>query len=142
MSSTTAIVEVAKVHQRESDHIRVYSAKFEEYCCFFQDTLTEEAVISLFLNNVHKALKVHYILVKIAKLSWDAFLREITRLYNEEYCEAGPLRVQERKPTFAMEVENTKGMTLREIELMRRITLLEKQLADCGLEVRKGGQKI
>ena len=130
MSSTTAIVKMAKVHQRESDHICVYSAKFEEYCCFFQDTLTEETVISLFLNSVQKALKVHSILFKRAKLSWDAFLREITRLDNEEPREAGPSRVQERKSTFAVEVENTKGMTLREIELMRRITLLEKQLAD------------
>ena len=50
MSSTTAIVEVAKVHQRESDHICVYLAKFEKYCRFFQDTLTEDAVISLFLK--------------------------------------------------------------------------------------------
>ena len=30
MSSTTAIVEVAKVHQSELDHIRLYLAKFEE----------------------------------------------------------------------------------------------------------------
>ena len=108
----------------------MYLAKFEEYCCFFKDTLTEEAVISLFLNNVRKALKVHSILVKRAKLSWDAFLREITRLENEEPCEAGPSRVQERKSTFAVEVEETEGMTLREIEVMRRITLLKKQLAD------------
>ena len=50
MSSTTAIVEVAKVHQRELDHICVYLAKYEEYCYFFKDMLTEEAVISLFLN--------------------------------------------------------------------------------------------
>ena len=141
MSSTTAIVEVAKVHQRESDHIRVYSNKFEEYCRFFKDTLTEEAVISLFLNNVRKALKVHSILIKRAKLSWDAFLSEITRLDNEEPREAGPSRVQERKPTFAVEVEDTDGMTLREIELTRRITSLEKQLADRGPEVRKGGRK-
>ena len=89
MSSTTAIIEVAKVHQRESDHIRVYLAKFKEYCCFFQDTLTEEAVISLFLNNVHKALKVHSISIKRAKLSWDAFLQEITRLDNKEPREVG-----------------------------------------------------
>ena len=92
--------------------------------------MTEEAVISLFLNNVRKALKVHSILVKRAKLSWDAFLREITRLDNEEPCEAGPLRVQEKNSTFAVEVEDTKGMTLREIELTRRIALLEKRLAD------------
>ena len=40
------------------------------------------------------------------------------------------MRAQEKKHTFAVEVENTKGMTLREIELTRRIITLEKQLAD------------
>ena len=68
-------------------------------------------------------------------------MREITRLDNEEPCEAGLLRVQEKKNMFAVEVEDTKDMTLREIELTRRITLLEKQLADRGPEVRKGGRK-
>ena len=68
MFSTMAIVEVAKVHQRELDHIHVYLAEFEEYCCFFKNTLTEEAVTSLFLNNVFRALRIHFILVKRAKL--------------------------------------------------------------------------
>ena len=52
MSSTTAIVEVAKIVQDESEHIRVYASKFEEYKRFFRDTLTEEAIIAMFLNNV------------------------------------------------------------------------------------------
>ena len=78
ISSTTAIVEVAKVHQRELDHIHVYLAKFEEYYCFFKDTLTREAVISLFIINAQRALKIHSFPVKRAKLLWDAFLHEIT----------------------------------------------------------------
>ena len=49
--------------------------------------------------------------------------------------------MQEKKSTFAVEVEETKGMNLREIELMRRITSLEKQLADREPKVKKGGQK-
>ena len=130
MSSTTAIVEVAKVLQRELDHICVYLAKFEEYCRFFKDTLTEEDFNSLFLNNVREALKIHFIADKRAQLSWDACLREIIRLDNKEPCESGPLRVQEKKHTFAVEAEDAKGMTLREIESTRRITLLEKQLVD------------
>ena len=91
----------------------MYLAKFEEYCHFFKDTLTEEAVISLFLNNVWKALKIHSILVKRAKLSWDAFLREITRLDSKEPCEVGLSRVQDKKSLFAVEVEDTEGMTLK-----------------------------
>ena len=70
----------------------------------------------------------------------DAFPREITRLDNKEPCEAGPSRVQEKKFTFAAEVEDTKGMTLREIELKRWIMLLEKKLTDQEPKVRKGGQ--
>ena len=54
MTLNTAIVEVAKVHQKESDPFCVYAAKFEKYCCFFKYNLTEEAVIALYLNNVHK----------------------------------------------------------------------------------------
>ena len=114
MSSTKAIVEVAKVCQRGLDHICAYLAKFEEYCCFFKDTLTEEAVLFLFLNNFCKALKIHSILVKRAKLLWAAFLREISRLDNKEPCKTGPLKAQEKKHSFSVEVEDTEGMTLRE----------------------------
>ena len=38
--------------------------------------------------------------------------------------------MQEKNYIFDVKVEDTKGMTLREIELTRRITLLEKKLAD------------
>ena len=48
MSSTLAIVEVAKVYQKEHEHIRVYASKFEELHRFFKDTFTKEAVIGLF----------------------------------------------------------------------------------------------
>ena len=37
------------------EHIRVYASKFEELNRFFKDTLTKEAVIGLFLNNVRKS---------------------------------------------------------------------------------------
>ena len=83
MSSTLAIVEVAKVYQKEHKHIRVYASKFEELHRFFKDTLTKEAVIGLFLNNVRESLKVHTVGIKRSKPSWDAFLREITNLDNK-----------------------------------------------------------
>ena len=38
MSSTLAIVEIAKVYQKEHEHIRVYASKFEELHRFFKDT--------------------------------------------------------------------------------------------------------
>ena len=104
-----AIVKVAKVHQRDLNHIFVYLAKFEEYQCLFKDTLTEEAVISLFLNKVWRALKIHSVLVKRAKLLWDTFLHEITILDNRDPCEAKPSKVQEKKHTFAAEVKTPKA---------------------------------
>ena len=64
MSSTSAIVEVAKVYQKEHEHIRVYASKIEELHKFFKDILTEESVIVLTLNNVRKSLKVHAVGVK------------------------------------------------------------------------------
>ena len=36
MSSTTAVVEAAKVYQKEHEHIRVYASKFEELHCFLE----------------------------------------------------------------------------------------------------------
>ena len=41
MTATNAIVEVAKVVQKEHEHISVYASKFEEYRWFFKATLTE-----------------------------------------------------------------------------------------------------
>ena len=41
MSFTSAIVEVAKLYQKEHEHIRVYASKFIDLHRFFKDTLTE-----------------------------------------------------------------------------------------------------
>ena len=76
MSYTTAIVEVAKVYQKEHEHIKVHALKFEELHCFFIITLTEESILGLFLNNVRKSLKVYGAVTKRSKPSWDAFLRK------------------------------------------------------------------
>ena len=72
-----------------------------------------------------------------SKAVLDAFLRNITILDSKEPCEAGPSKAQEKKHVFAVEVEDTEGMTLREIELKRRIALLERQLLDCEPESRR-----
>ena len=113
MSSTTAIVEVAKVYQKEHEHIRVYASKFEELHRFFRSTLTEEAVIGLFLNNVRKSLKVHAVGIKRSKPSWDAFLCEITKLDNEEPRDILVIKGSVRKPVLAVEVERN-GSSPRE----------------------------
>ena len=52
----------------------------KSYIGSLKDTLIEEAVIGLFLNNVRKSLKVHAVGIKRSKPSWDAFLRAITKL--------------------------------------------------------------
>ena len=59
MLLTDAIMEVVKYYQKEHRHICVYTSKFKEYWRFFKSTLTEEAMITMFLNNVHKSPKVH-----------------------------------------------------------------------------------
>ena len=74
MKSSNSIIEVAKCYQKEHEHICVYASKFEDYWRFFKATLTEEAMITMFLNNVHKSLKVHAVGIKMSKPSWDAFL--------------------------------------------------------------------
>ena len=57
VTATNAIVEVSKCYQKENEHICVYTSKFEEYWRFFKATLTEEAMITIFLNNVHKSYR-------------------------------------------------------------------------------------
>ena len=57
MASTTAIVKLVKVYQKEHEHIRVYTSKFEEFNRLFKGILIEESVIGLFLNKVRKLLK-------------------------------------------------------------------------------------
>ena len=98
MTATDAIVEVAKLYQKEHEHICVYTSKFEEYWRFFKVTLTEEAMITMFLNNVLKSLKVHAVGIKRSKLSWDAFLQEITRLDNKEPREVGEAKYPGEDP--------------------------------------------
>ena len=128
MSSTSAIVEVAKVYQKEHEHIRVYASKFEELHRFFKDTLTKEAVIGLFLNNVRKSLKVHAVGIKRSKPSWDVFLREITRLDNEEPQDVSLVEGGFRKPVLAVEVEKAPNSSKeRELELMKEIEDLKKR---------------
>ena len=41
MTSTNAIVDVAKIFQKENKHIWIYASNFEEYQRFFVETLTE-----------------------------------------------------------------------------------------------------
>ena len=101
MSSTSEIVEVAKVYQKEHEHIRVYASKFEELHRFFKDALIKEAVIGLFLNNVRKSLKVHAVGIKRAKPLWDAFLREITKLDNKEPQDVSLVKGGIWKPVLA-----------------------------------------
>ena len=55
--SFNAIVDVAKIFQKENKHIWIYASNFEEYRRFFVETLTEEAIIAIFLNNVQNALR-------------------------------------------------------------------------------------
>ena len=131
MSSTTAIVEVAKVYQKEHEHIRVYASKFEELHRFFRSTLTEEAVIGLFLNNVRKSLKVHAVGIKRSKPSWDAFLCEITKLDNEEPRDILVIKGNVRKPVLAVEVErNVSSPRERELELLGEIEMLKKRIRE------------
>ena len=129
MSSTLAIVEVAKVYQKEHEHIRVYTSKFEELHRFFKDILTKEAVIGLLLNNIRKSLKVHAVGIKRSKPSWDAFLREITRLNNEEPQEVSLVKGGFWKPVLALEVEKASNSPKEiELELMKEIEELKKRL--------------
>ena len=50
MSSTTAIVEVAKIVQEEHEHIRVYASKFEDYKRFFRGYLDRRSNYSFVLE--------------------------------------------------------------------------------------------
>ena len=100
----------------------MYASKFEELHRFFKDMLTKEAVIGLFFNNVRKSLKVHAVGIKRSKPSWDAFLREITRLDNEEPQDVSLVKGGFWKPVLNMEVEKAPNSSKeRELELMKEI---------------------
>ena len=137
-SSTTAIVEVAKVYQKEYEHIRVYASKFDELHRFFRCTLTEEAVIGLFLDNVRKSLKVHAIGIKRSKPSWNAFLCEITKLDNEEPWDILLIKGNVRKPVLAVDVErNTSSPRERKLELINVIEMLKKRIREIEVSFEK-----
>ena len=76
---------------------------------FFVETLTEEAIIAMFLNNVQNTLRIHAISIKRSKPSWGAFLREITRLDNEEPRAAAGAKPPLKKASLAIEVKEGRG---------------------------------
>lgn len=107
-------------------------SNFEEYRIFFVDTLTEEAVINMFLSNFCKALKIDAITIKRYKPSWDAFLREITRLDNEEPRAAVGAKPPYKKASLAMGVEEVRGGSPSKIKLAQEVSELKKRLAERG----------
>ena len=79
-------------------------------------------MIGLFLNNVRKSLKVCAVGIKRSKPSWDAFLREITRLDNEEPQDVSLVKGGFWKPVLALEVEKASNLSKkRKLELMKEI---------------------
>ena len=54
----------------------------------------------------------------------------------------GLQRLKRKKYIFAVEVEITEGIILREAELTQRIASLERQMTDCEPESRSGGQEV
>ena len=74
------------------------------------------------MNNVRKYLKVYAVEIKRSKPSWDAFLREITRLDNEEPRDVLLVKGGFWKLVLAVEVEKAPNSSKeRELELMKEI---------------------
>ena len=142
MKSTNAIVEVAKVVQKEHEHICTYASKFKGYCQFFKNTLLEEAIIAMFLNNVRKLLRVHTITIKQAKLSWEEFLKEITCMDNKEPREGVVVKAPFEKPVLAVEVEDSGKLSRREEEMAQEIEKLKKRLKDLEKPLGKPRQEF
>lgn len=142
MTATNAIVEKAKCYQKENEHICVLASKYEEYWRFFKATLTEEAMITMFLNIVHKSLKVHAVEIKRSKLSWDAILQEITCLDNKEPREVRGSQVPCKRPSLAVEVDKYEGK-LQEEETAKEIASLKRWLAELERPAgsSRGGKK-
>ena len=62
---------------------------------------------------------------------WDAFLREITKLNNEEPQDILVIKGNVRKPVLAVDVErNTSSPRERELELMDEIKMLKKRIRE------------
>ena len=55
---------------------------------------------------------------------------KITQLDNEEPRDSGAFKAQEKKHTLAVEVDNSEGLAIHELEMAKKITLLERQLAN------------
>ena len=94
----------------------------------------------MFLNNVQNTLGIHAISIKRSKPSWDAFLREITRLDNEEPRAATGAKPPYKKASLAMEVKEVRGGSLSREELAQEVSELKKRLEERELE-SKGSQK-
>ena len=135
-------MEVAKVIQKEHEHICTYASKFEGYCWFFKNTLSEEAIIAMFLNNVRKLLRVHAITIKQAKPSWEEFLKEITCMDNEEPREGVVVKAHFKKPVLAVEVEDSGKLSRREEEMAQEIERLKKRLNELEGPVGKPRQEF
>ena len=83
------------------------------------------------MNNVRKSLKVHAVGIKRSKPSWDAFLREITKLDNKEPRDISLIKRGIRKLVLALEVEKAPSSPKeREINLMKEIEELNKRFRD------------
>ena len=92
--------------------------------------MTEEAIIAMFLNNVCKALRIHAVPIKRSKSSWDAFLREITWLDNEEPGQAGGSKTLWKKSSLAVEIDKSEVHSPSKEELAEEIAQLKRQIAE------------
>ena len=77
---------------------------------------------------------------KELKPSWDVFLRENTRLDNEEPRAATGAKPPYKKASLAIEVKEGRGGSLSKEELAQEVSELKKRLADRG-SASKGAQK-
>ena len=96
------------------------------------ETLTEEAIIAMFLNNVQNVLRIHAIPIKRSKPLWDAFLREITRLDNEEPRAVAGAKPPYKKASLAIEVKEVRVGSLSQKELAQEVSELKKRPAERG----------
>ena len=96
----------------------------------------------MFLNNVRKTLRVHAITIKRAKPSWEEFLREITRMDNEEPREGVVVKAPFKKPVLAVEVEDSGKLSRREEEMAQEIERLKKRLNELEGPVGKPRQEF
>ena len=75
-----------------------------------------------FFYNICKALKVCAISLKRPKPLWDAFLREIARLDNEELRAAVEAKPPYKKASLAMEVEKVRRGSPSKEELAQEVS--------------------